>query len=50
MVALVQSVDAARQRLSLSLKPSLTMQPGGAFASSLFADLELAERLRCGQP
>ena len=47
VTALVQSVDPERQRLGLSLKPSLTTQPDGAFAGSLFADLELAEQLRC---
>ena len=44
--ALVQSVDKEKQRLGLSLKPSLTSLRDGAYLRSMFADLELAAQLR----
>ena len=44
--AMVQGIDSERQRLALSLKPSLTSRRDGAYSISLFADLEAAERIR----
>ncbi|BDA47226.1 probable protein RRP5 homolog [Coccomyxa sp. Obi] len=44
--AAVVTVDAAKQRFTLALKQSLAGAPDAAYACSLFADLEAAERIR----
>ena len=44
--ASVVSVDASRERFSLSLKHSVTGAADGQHAESLFASLEAAERVR----
>lgn len=46
--AAVVTVDAAKQRFTLALKQSLAGASDAAYARSLFADLEAAERIRCG--
>jgi rRNA biogenesis protein RRP5 len=42
-------VDAARQRFSVTLKPSLAGASDASLLASLFADLELAARLQAAQ-
>ena len=45
--AAVVTVDSAKQRFTIALKQSLAGAPDAAYARSLFADLEAAERIRC---
>lgn len=49
MRAAVVTVDSPKQRFTVALKHSLTGAADAAYARSLFADLEAAERIRCGQ-
>ena len=46
LFAYIPQVDQERRRFSVTLKPALTASPDASLLASLYADTELAARLR----